>query len=99
MLALAISEKINPSKCLSFSALRRFLGLGNDRGRSQLIYHLGVLEEADLIGRRTGEQPENPGSYRIYDLTDRGRRALSDILNIDSSEIEELAQLARERIH
>jgi len=95
LLALAVSEIIFPSKCLPFSGLMKFLGFSGSAGRSKLSYHLRKLRKANLITRKTTEIPENPSSYRIYKLTDKGKKVLQ-VLGINQEIIEKLATLIKE---
>jgi len=88
LLALAACESKTRSKCLSFSSILKELGSSDGKGKSTLVYHLKILEGAGLIVGDTREQPESPGSYRVYRLTDDGVRFLRDVVKIDDQQIE-----------
>jgi DNA-binding transcriptional ArsR family regulator len=88
LLTLAACESKTRSKCLSFSSLLKELGSSDGKGKSTLVYHLKILEGAGLIVGDTMEQPENPGSYRVYRLTDDGVRFLRDVMKIDDQQID-----------
>jgi DNA-binding transcriptional ArsR family regulator len=91
LMALAACESKTKSKCLSFSSLLKELGSNDGKGKSTLVYHLKILEGAGLIVGDTREQPENPGSYRVYRLTDDGARLLRDVMKIDNQQIEDMS--------